>query len=75
MVDPQAHEFKNNLVKLGELTNQDINSWDGYLKPINQEDFFKEMGATSTDHGHPSARTENLSYKRRNNLYKRSFKR
>ena len=32
VVDPESSEFKNNLVKLGELANQDINSWDGYLK-------------------------------------------
>ena len=32
---------------------------------------FKEMGATASDHGHPSARTENLSHHEAEQLYKR----
>ena len=72
VVDPESSEFKNNLVKLGELANQDINSWDGYLNAHKSRRlFFKEMGATATDHGHPSARTENLSYTDAEQLYKR----
>ena len=72
VVDPQLREFKNNLVKFGELTNEDISSWDGYLKAHKSRRlFFKEMGATATDHGHPSARTENLSYSEAEKLYKR----
>ena len=72
VVDPQLREFKKNLVKFGELTNEDISSWDGYLKAHKSRRlFFKEMGATATDHGHPSARTENLSYSEAEQLYKR----
>ena len=72
IVDPEAIEFKNNLVKFGELTNEDTSSWDGYLKAHRSRRlFFKEMGATATDHGHPSARTENLSYSEAEQLYKR----
>ena len=32
---------------------------------------FKEMGATASDHGHASARTENLSHQEAEKLYKR----
>ncbi len=70
VVDPESIGFKNNLVKLGELANEDTNSWDGYLKAHRSRRlFFKEMGATATDHGHPSARTENLSYKEAEQLF------
>jgi len=72
VVDPESRDFKNNLSKLGELTNEDINLWDGYLKAHRSRRlFFKEMGATASDHGHPTARTENLSYQEAEQLYKR----
>ena len=72
VVDPETIEFKNNLTKLGELTDEDISSWDGYLKAHRSRRlFFKEMGATATDHGHPSARTENLSYYEAEQLFNR----
>ena len=72
VVDPESIEFKNNLLKFGELTNEDISSWDGYLKAHRSRRlFFREMGATATDHGHPSARTENLSHKDAEQLFNR----
>ena len=72
IIDPNSRDFKKNLAKLGELTDNDTNSWDGYLKAHqSRRFFFKEMGATATDHGHPSARTENLSYKDAEQLFKR----
>ncbi|MEL6167788.1 MAG: glucuronate isomerase [Pseudomonadota bacterium] len=61
VVDPEFEGFAENVAVLGELTNEDTNSWEGYLAAHrNRRTFFKDMGATSTDHGHPTARTENL---------------
>ena len=72
VVDPESIDFKINLLKLGELANEDTNSWDGYLKAHRSRRlFFKEMGATASDHGHPTARTENLSHNEAEQLYKR----
>ena len=72
IIDPESREFKNNLIKLGELTNEDISSWDGYLRAHRSRRlFFKQLGATASDHGHPTARTENLSYYEAEQLYKR----
>ncbi|MDA9673336.1 glucuronate isomerase [Paracoccaceae bacterium] len=71
VVDPELSDFKNNLAKLGKLTNEDTNSWDGYLKAHRSRRlFFIEMGTTATDHGHPSARTENLSHSEAEQLFK-----
>ena len=62
IINPELNEFNSNLVSLGELTGEDTASWKGYIKAHQSRRlFFKEMGATATDHGHPSARTENLS--------------
>ena len=62
VVDPEFRNFKKNLRKLGELTGENTFSWNGYIRAhYARRRFFKEMGATATDHGHPSARTESLS--------------
>ncbi|MDE1916728.1 MAG: glucuronate isomerase [Sphingomonadales bacterium] len=62
VVDPEFEGFAQNLVRLGELTGEDTHSWQGYLAAHrNRRAFFARHGATSTDHGHPTARTANLS--------------
>jgi glucuronate isomerase len=62
VVDPEFEGFAENLVHLGELTSCDTSTWTGYLEALRQRrDYFRSMGATSTDHGHPTAATANLS--------------
>ena len=62
VVDPEFDGFAANLAKLGEASGEDVGSWDGYLKAMaSRRRFFKELGCTSTDHGHPTARTADLS--------------
>ncbi len=62
VVDPEFEGFGENLARLGELTGEDTGSWSGYLAAHRQRRaFFKSLGATSTDHGHPSAATADLS--------------
>ncbi len=61
VIDPQAPGFAGNLDRLSEITGEDCRSWRGYLSAHRQRRaFFKTMGATSTDHGHATARTEDL---------------
>ena len=51
-----------NVAKLGEITGEDTTSWNGYLAALRQRrQFFREHGATATDHGHPTAATADLS--------------
>jgi glucuronate isomerase len=62
VVDPEHEQFPDALKQFGEITGEDVYSWDGYLRAHRQRRaFFAAMGATSTDHGHPSAATANLS--------------
>ena len=71
VVNPEFANFKANLKKLAELTGEDTYSWSGYLAAHRARRlFFKKMGATSTDHGHPSASTENLSKSEAEKLFK-----
>ena len=62
VVDPEFEGFRDNLARLAELTGEDCGSWRGYLAAHRRRRaFFAAMGATSTDHGHPTARTADLS--------------
>lgn len=62
VVDPEFEGFADNIVKLGQITGEDTATWAGYLAALrNRREFFKSMGATSTDHGHPTALTADLS--------------
>lgn len=62
VVDPEFPGFVANVARLGELTGEDTQSWTGYLNAHRaRRGFFKTMGATATDHGHATARTEDLS--------------
>jgi glucuronate isomerase len=61
VVDPEHEDFKGELVRFGQLTGQDIASWKGYLEAHRlRRAYFKSLGATSTDHGHPTAATADL---------------
>lgn len=62
VVDPEFEGFAANLSALSEMTGEDCGSWRGYLAAHRQRRaYFKSMGATSTDHGHPTPRTADLS--------------
>ena len=62
VVDPDYEKFSDNLNQLAELTGEDTRNYRGYLNALKiRRDFFKSMGATSTDHGHPTAFTADLS--------------
>jgi glucuronate isomerase len=61
VVDPQFEGFAGNVAELGAITSEDTTRWSGYLAAHrNRRAFFKSMGATSTDHGHPTAQTSDL---------------
>ena len=62
VVDPEARGFLQNLAKFAEVADTDVGSFAGYLEAHRRRRaFFKQMGATSTDHGHPTAATADLS--------------
>lgn len=58
-LDPEIEGFAENIAELGRITDCDTASWAGYLEAHRRRRaYFRERGATATDHGHPSARTE-----------------
>ena len=61
VVDPEAAGFAANLDRLADLTGEDTLTWPGFLAALrNRRDYFRTFGATSTDHGHPTAATADL---------------
>ncbi|QQA42711.1 glucuronate isomerase [Pelagovum pacificum] len=61
VMDPEYEGFAENVEQLGRLTGEDTATWDGYLAAHRKRRaYFQEFGATATDHGHLTARTENL---------------
>ena len=62
VIDPDFEGFARNVARLGEMTGEDTQSYSGFLAALRQRrDYFRQMGATSTDHGHPTAATADLS--------------
>lgn len=62
VIDPEHEQFPEALARFGELTGEDVHDWDGYLRAHRaRRAFFAAHGATSTDHGHPSCATADLS--------------
>jgi glucuronate isomerase len=63
VIDADQTGFLANILKLGEITGENTTTWDGYLNALrNRRAFFKSMGATATDHGHPTAFTADLDH-------------
>ncbi|MFN3279214.1 MAG: glucuronate isomerase [Paracoccus hibiscisoli] len=61
VIDPEMAGFADNVALLGQQTGFDTTTWTGYLDAHRaRRAFFIAHGATSSDHGHPTARTEDL---------------
>ncbi len=62
VVDPDFEGFGANLAQLGTQTGEDTSTWTGYLQALRRSrERFRGLGCTATDHGHPTARTADLS--------------
>ena len=65
VVDPEFEGFAEGVARLGELTGESSDTWQGYLRALaERRAFFKSLGATSSDHGHPTPATADLSRSR-----------
>jgi glucuronate isomerase len=72
VVDPEYDGFAENLERFGALAGEGISTLPGYLAAHRKRRaFFRGYGATSTDHGHPTPTTANLSAEDADALYQR----
>lgn len=62
VIDPEFEGFHEQLQQLGALAREDTGTYTGYLAALrNRRAYFASLGATSTDHGHATAQTADLS--------------
>jgi glucuronate isomerase len=74
VLDPEYEGFIDGVIKLGEITGEDTSSWSGYLRALVQRrQFFASLGATSTDHGHPTAATFDLPRSECERLFRKAI--
>ena len=74
VVDPEFDGFRDNVATLAEITGEDTTTWSGYLAAHRKRRaFFKTMGATSTDHGHPTAQTSDLGTRESEALFAKAL--
>ncbi|MEV1332196.1 glucuronate isomerase [Micromonospora costi] len=72
VVDMEFDGWAANVDRLGELTGEDTGTYDGYLAALrSRREAFVAAGATSSDHGHPTARTLALDRAEAAGLYDR----
>jgi glucuronate isomerase len=74
VVDPEFAGFSQSILKLGEQTGEDTSTWKGYLNALRKARLrFKELGCTSTDHGHLTAQTADLPATEAADLFNKVF--
>jgi glucuronate isomerase len=72
VLDPEFEGFHANIAELGRLTGCATRDYEGYLAALrNRRNYFAALGATSTDHGHPTAVTAALDTATARDLYSR----
>ena len=74
VLDPEFKGFAQNVQTLGEMCGEDTSSYAGYLLAMrNRREYFKSMGATSSDHGHATAFTADLSQNEAGKLFQKAL--
>jgi glucuronate isomerase len=62
VIDFEDERFGRSFERFAEVSGQDVTSWKGYLEGHRlRRQAFIAAGATSSDHGHPTAATADLS--------------
>lgn len=60
-LEPARPDWNELTDRLGEVSGQDVDTYAGWVAAMeNRRTYFKEHGATSTDHSHADARTDVL---------------
>jgi glucuronate isomerase len=75
VVDMEFEGWADRIARLGTLTGEDTGTYQGYLAALwSRRQAFQAAGATSSDHGHPTARTVALSATEAAELYGRGLR-
>ncbi|MEV4620180.1 glucuronate isomerase [Asanoa sp. NPDC049573] len=75
VVDMEYEGWASRVGRLGEMTGEDTATYRGYLAALrSRREAFIAAGATSSDHGHPTARTLSLSPAEAASLFARGLR-
>ncbi|GAA3737514.1 glucuronate isomerase [Plantactinospora mayteni] len=75
VVDMEFDGWAENVVRLGEIAGEDTGRYPGYLAALRgRRQAFIAAGATSSDHGHPTALTLRLGEAEASTLYERGLR-
>ena len=75
VVDMEFGDWAASVAQLGELTGEDTGGYPGYVAALrSRREAFIAAGATTSDHGHPTARTLALSPAEAAGLYERGLR-
>lgn len=75
VVDQDRPDWSDRVVRLGRVTGEDTTTYSGFIRALERRRAdFRAAGATSTDHGHPSALTLDLTPAQASSLYERGLR-
>ncbi len=75
ITDISDKDWKSNIEKLGVLTGRKIDSFASYIEAIrDRRRFFRQMGATATDHGVFSPYTHELTQEHAEKIFQKGIK-
>jgi glucuronate isomerase len=75
VVDLEFDGWAGHIARLGELTGEDTGTYPGFLSALRRRrEAFIKAGATSSDHGHPTARTVRLDDSEASDIYTRALR-
>jgi glucuronate isomerase len=75
VVDMEFDNWGENVAKLGEMTGEDTTTYRGYLEALrSRRQAFIAAGATSSDHGHPTAKTAALDEAEAADIFERGIR-
>lgn len=74
VVNIDTLDWRNNIDALSAISNIDVNDYRSYIQALeNRRAFFKEMGATATDHAAQTPYTIELSHAAADAIFQRAF--
>ncbi|HLA43283.1 MAG TPA: glucuronate isomerase [Aggregatilineales bacterium] len=75
VVNMDTEGWQENIQKLGEVSNINITDYTSYIQALEQRRaFFKEMGATATDHAALTPYTERMDNTEAESIFQRALK-
>ncbi len=75
VVNLDAPNWRNNIEALSAVSNIDVKDYRSYIRALeNRREYFKQMGATATDHAAPTPYTNELESNEADGIFQRALR-